>query len=66
METKRLEFVGINQIPFQAYDDKFKAQANYLQKVGRKNPWKEFTLPLVINDITQTTGRIYRKSSPRD
>lgn len=60
VDTKGLEFVGINQIPFQAYDDKFKAQASYLQKVGRKNPWKEFTLPLVINDITQTTGRLWR------
>ena len=56
-----LNFVCLNRIPFPTYDDKFKAQANYLEKVARINAWRKFTIPQVKNDITQTTGRLWRK-----
>ena len=56
-----LEFVCLNKIPFPTYNDKFKAQANYLEKVARMNGWTKFTIPQVKNDITQTTGRLWRR-----
>ena len=60
IDISALDFVAINRIPFSTYDDKFQKQANYLKDVARMNPWTDFTLPLVTNDLIQTTGRLWR------
>lgn len=60
IDIPNLDFVCLNRIPFPTYDKKFKAQATYLEKVARMNAWSKFTIPQVKNDITQTTGRLWR------
>lgn len=60
IDISALDFVAINRIPFSTYDDKFQKQSNYLKDVARMNPWTDFTLPLVTNDLIQTTGRLWR------
>jgi Rad3-related DNA helicase len=55
-----LNFVGLNKIPFPNFDEKFKAQIKYLNEVAQMNPWTQFTIPLVKNSITQSTGRLWR------
>lgn len=56
-----LDFVSLNKIPFPNYNDKFKAMNTYLENVAGMNPWTEFTIPKVVNDLTQSTGRLWRK-----
>lgn len=60
IDISALDFVAINRIPFSTYDDKFQKQSDYLKDVARMNPWTDFTLPLVTNDLIQTTGRLWR------
>ena len=62
IDIKDLQFVGINSIPFPTYSQKFQDQAKYLELVGKINPWTGFTIPIVINDLTQTMGRLWRSS----
>ena len=64
IDIPNLEFVALNKIPFPNYDAKFKAQSNYLENVAQLNPWTQFTLPMVKNDMNQATGRLWR--SPGD
>lgn len=56
-----LDFVSLNKIPFPNYNDKFKAMNTYLENIAGMNPWIEFTIPKVVNDLTQSTGRLWRK-----
>lgn len=60
-----LDFVCLNKIPFATYDEKFQARSSYFKAVTKMDTWKEFTIPLVQNDITQSIGRLWRKSSDK-
>ena len=60
-----LEFVCLNRIPFPTYNDKFRAQAKYLEEIANMNAWTKFTIPLVKNDITQTLGRLWRRKGDK-
>lgn len=57
-----LDFVALNKIPFPNWDDKAKAQQDFLTDHGKNNfdPWKQFTIPKTENDIIQSTGRLWR------
>lgn len=61
VDIKGLDFVSLNKIPFPTYDEKFKAQIFYLENVAKVDPWKYFTIPKVENDLTQSTGRLWRR-----
>lgn len=62
IDIPELEFVVIDKIPFETYDDKFKAYSYYIEKVAKVNAWTNYTLPLVKNNILQMTGRLFRKN----
>lgn len=57
-----LNFVILDKIPFEVYDNKYKAYSYYIEKTMRVNAWKEYTLPLVKNNILQSIGRLWRKN----
>lgn len=65
IDIKGLDFVSLNRIPFPSYDDKFRAMISYLENVARIDPWNEYTIPKVENDITQSTGRLWRRPGDR-
>lgn len=65
IDIPSLEFVSLNKIPFPSYDDKFKAMATYLENIAGIDPWMGYTMPKVDNDLTQSTGRLWRKPGDR-
>ena len=52
----------MNKIPFPNWNDKAKAQQNWLTDRGRNgfDAWNGFTIPKVENDILQGSGRLWR------
>lgn len=60
-----LDFVFLNCIPFQRYDLRFRKNCIYINKQsnnGRKmDAWMDYTIPQLKNDLTQATGRLWRK-----
>lgn len=58
-----LDFVCLNKIPFPLYDDKMRAQQDFLTNKGTNDfdSWGGFTVPKVENDILQSSGRLWRK-----
>jgi hypothetical protein len=62
IDIPELEFVVIDKIPFETYDDKFRAYSYYIEKVAKVDAWTNYTLPLVKNNLLQMTGRLFRKN----
>lgn len=60
VDIQGLDFVSLNKIPFPTYDEKFQALSTYLENIADKDPWSQYTVPKVQNDLTQSTGRLWR------
>ena len=62
IDIPNLGFVCLNKIPFPNWDDKARAQQDYLTNFGKNsfNAWKDFTVPKTQNDILQSSGRLWR------
>lgn len=62
VDIPNVKFVCLNKIPFPTWDDKTKAQQNYLTNNGTNDfdPWNQFTIPKTENDLIQSTGRLWR------
>lgn len=65
IDINDLQFVCLNKLPFPVYDDKSRAQQNYLTNNGQNDfdTWNSFVVPKVENDIIQSTGRLWRNTS---
>lgn len=59
-----LQFVCINKIPFPLYDDKCRANQEYLTQCNRNgfDAWNGFIVPKTENDLIQSTGRLWRSA----
>lgn len=59
-----LNFVCLNRIPFPNWNEKAKAQQDFLTNNGKNgfDPWLGFTVPKTQNDILQSSGRLWRNS----
>lgn len=57
-----LDFVALDKFPFPNFDEHEQKLQDYLKTtLGEKfNPWNMRTMPLMINDIIQATGRLWR------
>lgn len=62
LDIPELDFVCLNKIPFPLYDDKMRAQQEFLTDRGKNDfdAWGNFTIPKVENDILQSSGRLWR------
>ena len=63
IDIQGLDFVCLNKIPFPTWDDKMRAQQDFLTNNGKNNfdPWNQFTIPKTENDVIQSTGRLWRQ-----
>lgn len=59
-----LQFVALNKLPFPLYGDVAEARNKFLTDGGKNrfDPWSDYTVPIVENDIIQSTGRLWRNS----
>ena len=57
-----VQFVCLNRIPFPNWNDKAKAQQDYITDHGRNgiDAWGDFVVPKTENDILQSSGRLWR------
>lgn len=57
-----LDFVCLNRLPFPNWNDKARAQQDFLTNNGKNgfDPWKGFVVPKTQNDILQSSGRLWR------
>lgn len=65
VDIQGLDFVCLTRIPFPLYDSRFQAWQNYHLSNGRTDIWNDLTKPIVINDIIQATGRLWRNANSR-
>lgn len=64
IDIEGVDFVVLNKIPFDPYNECSKAFNKYLTKNGR-NPWSYYTIPHTENTITQAIGRLWRKKGDK-
>lgn len=62
IDIQNLDFVCLNKIPFPTWDDKMRAQQDFLTNNGKNDfdPWGQFTVPKTENDMIQSLGRLWR------
>ena len=60
IDIPEINFVAINKIPFETYDEEFKKRVVYLKKWASIDPWTDYSIPLVKNSLIQSTGRLWR------
>ena len=60
IDIPEINFVAINKIPFETYDEEFKKRVAYLKKWASIDPWTDYSIPLVKNALIQSTGRLWR------
>lgn len=60
IDIPTIQFVMLNKIPFEQYDEEFKKRVNYLNGTIGIDPWNDYTIPFVNNTMIQTTGRLWR------
>ena len=60
IDLGNIDFVMINKIPFPKYDDFAQKQDKYFTSLG-KEPYRFYTVPYTINQLTQCMGRLWRK-----
>jgi Rad3-related DNA helicase len=67
IDIPALDFVCLNRIPFPNWNDKARAQQDYLTNNGKNgfDPWKGFVVPKTQNDILQSSGRLWRDVSSK-
>ena len=63
IDLPEIQFVAINKIPFEQYDEEFRKKADFLKKYAKIDTWNDYTLPLCKNNMIQTTGRLWRTPS---
>lgn len=56
-----LDFVALNRIPFEKYDELYKKKTKYLKDIIKMDVWTEYLMPEVANNIIQISGRIWRR-----
>ena len=67
IDIPKLDFVCMNKIPFPTWNDKARAQQDYLTNNGKNgfNAWNDFVVPKVENDILQGSGRLWRSADSK-
>lgn len=60
IDIPTIQFVMLNKIPFEQYDEEFKMKVNYLNTTIGIDPWTDYSIPFVNNTMIQTTGRLWR------
>lgn len=62
IDLPNIDFVCLNKIPFPNWNEKAKAQQDYLTNKGKNeiDPWMDISIPKTENDIVQSTGRLWR------
>ena len=60
IDIPEINFVALNKIPFELYDEEFQKRTQYLKRYAGIDPWSDYSIPFVKNTIIQTTGRLWR------
>ncbi len=60
IDIPEINFVFINKIPFEKYDEEFIGRTEYLKRNADIDPWTDYSIPIVQNTLIQTTGRLWR------